>query len=221
MSARNCMALSLLAAALAAGPARAAEGPDYWFSVTPLLAYRVSNDLKAEGDGEDLSLDEDAAAGVIVTVPAEVFAEGGYTEWELYASRQSVSVDDPPPDTDPGFDVDITHVLLGGNVTGPGEWVRPYLSAGIGAARLSPDAPGYASDTVFAFGLGLGAQFFPESRVGLRLEVRGLGAVLDNDSDVFCRPTGDDPPAGEVCLIRLDADVLWQWEAFAGVVARF
>ncbi len=211
-------ALSLLFVIVAApAPAPAAEPGEYRFSVTPLLGYRMGGDFESDDTDAEVSLDDDVSFGFIINAPAEAIGGDAYTEWELYFSRQSAGIEDAPLDVDPTLDVDISYLLLGGTYVGPGELVRPFLAAGIGAAHLSPDGSGYDSDTVFAFGIGGGAQVFPTERIGLRLEVRALGAVLDSDSSIFCRSG----PEGSACLVGANGDVLWQWEVFAGLVARF
>lgn len=203
--------------AIVAAPAPAAEAGEYRFSVTPLLGYRMGGDFESDDTDAEVSLDDDAAVGFILNAPAEAIGEDAYTEWELYFSRQSAGIEDAPLEVDPTLEVDISYLLLGGTYVGPGERVRPFLAAGIGAANLSPDASGYDSDTVFAFGIGGGAQVFPTERIGLRLEVRALGAVLDSDSSIFCRSG----PEGSACLVGANGDILWQWEVFAGLVGRF
>jgi hypothetical protein len=197
-------------------PGLAEEAFKSRFAVTPLLGYRVSNDFPGKDD-QDVGLDDSSVIGLMLSLPAEQMPSGDYTEWELYVSHQSVDVQQVPAGVDPGLDIDITHVLLGGAYIGPGDQVRPFLSAGIGAARLSPGGSGYDSDTVFAFGIGGGAQFFPERRIGLRLEARALGSVIDSNTDFLCASG----PEANACAFRSKGDVLWQWEVSAGLVARF
>lgn len=215
---RSCRHLSLFVLfTILAAPAYAAEPGEYRLSVTPLLGYRMGGDFENEDTGADVSLDDAAAVGFIINAPAEAIGGDSYTEWELYFSRQSTGIDKAPAEVDPSLDVDISYLLLGGTYVGPGELVRPFLAAGIGAAHLSPDASGYDSDTVFAFGIGGGAKIFPTEQIGLRLEVRALGAVIDSDSSIFCTSGSE----GSACLVGASGHMLWQWEVFAGLVARF
>ena len=199
-----------------AAPLPAAEPGEYKFAITPLLGYRTGGDFENDDSGAEVSLDDAAAVGFILNAPAETL-DDAYTEWELYFSRQSAGIEDAPTDVNPSLDVDISYLLLGGTYVGAGELVRPFLAAGIGAAHLSPDASGYDSDTVFAFGIGAGGQIFPTEQFGLRLEVRALGAVVDSDSRIFCASG----PEGSACALSSNGDMLWQWEAFAGFIARF
>lgn len=216
ISSRQTLALIVLFTVLAA-PVHAAEPGEYRFALTPLLGYRMGGDFENEDTGAKVSLDDAAAVGFILNAPAEAVGDDAYTEWELYFSRQSAGIDEAPAGVDPALDMNISYLLLGGTYVGAGELVRPFLAAGIGAAHLSPDRSGYGSDTVFAVGIGGGAQVFPTERIGLRMEVRALGAVIDSHSNIFCASG----PEGSACAVSASGNMLWQWEAFAGLVARF
>jgi opacity protein-like surface antigen len=199
----------------------AREAFQYRVSVTPVIGYRMGGSIDGENDageqtGEKISLDDDSTLGLIINAPFQDLG-GAYTEWEFSLSRQSVGLDEAPVTVDPDLEIDITHYLVGGTYVGGEGSVRPYLAAGIGAAHLSPDAPGYDSETVFGFGIGVGAYFFPESRVGLRVEGRALGSVLDSDSVVFC----GSGPTGSGCAFRGSGELLLQWEVMAGATLRF
>lgn len=203
-----------LPAVAAAAPADAGE---YRVAVTPVFGYRMGGEFSDEETDDEVELDDDSMFGVILNVPYQSVGGDAYTEWEFYYSRQSVGVDNVPAGVDPSLDLDINYFLLGGTYVGPGESVRPYLAAEIGAAHLSPDGSDYDSDTVFAFSIGGGAQLFPANRVGVRLEGRVLGAVVDSDSALFCSSAS----GGATCAFRANGDVLWQWEVSAGATFRF
>jgi hypothetical protein len=205
---------SIVALMLGAGVTPAvAEVADYHVSITPFIGYRMGGQFDGEGNSsEEVELDDASTFGLILNAPADA-----NTEWELFYSRQSAGVHSATVALDPSLEIDISHILLGGTYVFEGQLARPFISAGIGAAHLSPDASGYHSDTVFGFGLGGGAQIFPESRIGLRLEGRLLGAVIDSDSAIFCQSG----PQGATCAFRASGDVLWQFEIFAGLAVRF
>jgi opacity protein-like surface antigen len=214
---RFWLAFAVLHLAAGVPVARAAEAGEYRLAVTPLIGYRMGGDFEAEDSEDEVELDDDGMVALAFNVPYQSVDGEAYTEWELYLSRQSAGIDSAPAGVDPALDVDITHVLLGGNYVGAGTIARPFLTAGIGAAHISPDGPGYGSDTVFAFGIGGGAQLYPANRVGLRLEARLLGSVVDSDSSIFCASGS----GGATCAFRASGDVLWQWDVSAGVVVRF
>jgi hypothetical protein len=197
--------------------AESREAGQYRFSVTPMVGYRMGGSFEDEQTGEEIDLDDDASFGVIINAPFDSVGADAYTEWEFYYSRQSVGVDDVPAGLDPSLELDIDYYLLGGTYVGPGDSVRPFLAAEIGAATVSPDGPDYDSDTVFAFSIGGGAQISPARRIGLRIEGRALAAVVDSDSALFCQSG----PAGSACAFRANGDLLWQWEISAGATFRF
>ncbi len=214
--------LATLLITIASTAVNAGEAGEYRVSVTPVIGYRMGGSFDGKDDdsgesGADIDLDDDAMAGFIVNAPFDTLAGDAYTEWEFYFARQSVGLGGVPAGVDPALDLDITHYLVGGTYVGGGENVRPFLAAGLGAAHLSPDAAGYDSDTVFGFGIGLGAQLFPASRIGGRIEGRMLGSVIDSDSALFC----GSGPAGSGCAFRASGDLLLQWEIFGGVTVRF
>lgn len=211
------IAAALLSANSAALAAETPEAGAYRFAVTPIVGYRISGDFTNDDDAGDISLDDDAMFGVILNAPYQSVGGDAYTEWEFYYSHQSVGVDEAPATVDPSLDLDIDYFLLGGTYVGEGGSVRPYLAAEIGAAHFNPDGEGYDDDTVFAFSLGGGAQVSPARTIGLRLEARVLGAVMDSDSSLFCKSNS----SGATCAFRSSGDVLWQWEVSAGATFRF
>lgn len=204
-----------LALALVLGQALAtaeAQVPEYHVSITPLVGYQMGGQFEDDGGGNQVDVKDASTFGLIINAPAD-----DNTEWEIFYSRQSAGLSSSTVALAPGLDIEITHVLVGGTYVFEGDAFRPFISAGLGGAHLSPDGPGYDADTVFAFGLGGGAQFFPESRVGLRVEGRVLGSVIDSDTAIFCGSAG----GGATCAFRASGEVLWQFEVFAGLVARF
>lgn len=203
--------MALLAAAGMTAPARA-EVANYSVSVTPFIGYRVGGQFADSDTGDEVELGDAGSFGLIINAPADYT-----TEWELFYSRQSAGIDRSTVPVDPSLDIDISYFQAGGTYVFEGAPIRPFISAGIGASQFSPDQSQYNSETYFAFSIGAGAHIFPESRIGLRLEGRVFGSVIDSDSDIFCASN----QGGATCAFRADGDILWQWEVFAGVTARF
>lgn len=197
------------------------EAGTYRLAITPVIGYRMGGDFEDEQSSDEVNLDDDSMFGLIVNAPYQRLDGDAYTEWEFYFGRQKVGLDAVPSTVDESLQLEISHFLIGGTYVGApigeGEVLRPFLAAGIGAAHLDPDGSGYDSDTVFGFGIGGGAMLYPASRIGLRVEGRLLGAVVDSDSSIFCRSG----PQGSACAFRTSGDVLLQWEVSAGLVARF
>jgi hypothetical protein len=95
--------------------------------------------------------------------------------------------------------------------------VRPYVVGTIGLSHFDPQGSGFDSETFFSFSFGGGAKFFADKRVGLRLEGRFFATLVDSDSKIFCRSGVDT----NFCAVKVDGDLLWQWQAMAGLVFRF
>ena len=87
-------------------------------------------------------------------------------------------------------------------------------SATIGGTRLKAAGE---SDTFWSGSIGVGLRVRPEARIGLRLEARAYGTLTQSDTDLFCR-TGPDL---NICAVRVEGDMLIQFEAFAGLTFRF
>ncbi len=201
-------------------PAFAQAEVKYGVEITPFAGYRIGGEFEADEDedgnktGADIDIDDASGFGLIVNWPSI-----DNTEWEIYLSRQSTTLDTAglfvPPETPP-TDLDISYLQAGGTYWFEGERARPYIVATVGASRFEPDDSSFDSETFFSFGIGGGYKIAPTSRVGLRLEGRILGSVVDSDKSVFCRSGG----AASGCLIAVSGSVVWQWEVLAGLVFR-
>jgi opacity protein-like surface antigen len=199
-------------------PAFAHAEVKYGIEITPFAGYTFGGQFEAEEGtapaGSDIDVDDASSFGLMVNWPAEE-----NTEWEVYLNRQSTSLEAEglftPPDTPP-TDLDITYLQVGGTYWGQGERARPYFVATVGASRFEPDDSSFDSETFFAFTVGGGYKIAPTSRLGLRLEGRVLGSLVDSDSSVFCASGS----AASGCLIRVSSSVVWQWEVLAGLVFR-
>jgi len=182
------------------------------YEITPFAGYRFGGSFEDDETGQDYDLDDDKAYGFIVNMMAEA-----NTQWEFGWSRSETAVDVPSVNGSPDkLDLDIDYFQAGGTYLWDGKRAQPFMVATVGAAHLNPDSSG-DSETYFAFSIGGGWRLFPSEHFGLRVEGRFYGTVLDSDSDVFCR-TG---PDNNQCLIQSQAEILWQWQMFAGASFRF
>lgn len=182
------------------------------YEITAFGGYRVGGDFEDDDTGEQYDIDDDAAYGVIINMMAEA-----NTQWEFDWSRSETAVDVPSVNGSPGkLKLDIDYFQGGGTYLWDGKLAQPYMVATVGAAHLNPDSGG-DSETYFAFSIGGGWRIRPTERLGLRVEGRVYGTLLDSDSDVFCR-TG---PDNNTCLIQSRGNMLWQWQMLAGVSFRF
>jgi outer membrane protein W len=107
------------------------------------------------------------------------------------------------------FDVhlDQLHGSFVFQMRGPEARVRPFLTAGLGAAFFS--APDLEGETKVSLGLGVGVKWLPTRRLGARLQARYTPTHLNDASSDFCDPFG-------FCQGWLQ-----QFEMTGGLVLRF
>ena len=142
----------------------------------------------------------------------------GNTEWEVYFSHQPTDVERVDPQLDsPDFDLDIYTLQLGGTYLFDSKGVQTYLAMTLGGTHMKADSEAGDSETFLSGSIGLGFKFLESQRVGLRLEGRYHGVLVQDNSKLFCR-TGPDLNA---CLVEIEGDFFSQFELFAGVVFRF
>ena len=212
----------LVGAVLAAAPAMADQAagdavaepppPTDRFQLTPFAGYRTGGTFTDESTGEELELNNAAAFGLMLN-----WRESANTEWEIMYSHQGTDIDISGPTGPSSIDIDVDYLQIGGTYLGGGATARPYMVATLGGARLDPGEAGLPSDIFFAFTIGGGLKVLATDRVGLRLEGRFYGTVIDSNSKIFCSSGS----GGGQCLINSSADLLWQFEASAGLIFRF
>ena len=201
-----------LICSLAVTPVAAEEKPSR-FELTPFAGYQFGGEFELEGSDTELELDEAQSFGLILNM--DIDADRQY---EFYYSRQETELDNKGLFlNEPVLDLDVEYLHVGGTVAFAGDSVRPYVVGTIGLSRFDPQASGLDSETFFSFSFGGGAKFFADKRVGLRLEGRFFATLIDSDSEIFCRSGADT----NFCAVKVDGDLLLQWQAMAGLVFRF
>lgn len=204
--------LALLVSAMAAISSAPAVAQDS-VTLTPFGAYRFGGTFKADDGSGSYDVDDSPAAGLLLNWPHR-----DNTRFEIYAARQDAdAIFDAATINDAALDVEMLVLQLGGTYEGDGDTVRPYLAATIGGTHVSVSSIGSESDTFLSGSIGVGVLLQPDARLGLRLEARGHGTLINASTDLFCQ-TGPDINA---CALRIEGDVLWQIETFAGIVFRF
>ncbi|MBT8108974.1 MAG: porin family protein [Gammaproteobacteria bacterium] len=191
-----------------------AQDADPRFEITPLAAWRVGGEFSDTESDVKLEVRESAAWGL--TVNGKVKSN---TEWEVLYSRQQTEVDVADLDGEDTslLDMNIDYLQVGGTYLFDGEKARPFIAMTVGASRFDPNFDGSSAKTFFSASLGAGVKLQLGRRIGLRLEARGFGTLVDNDSRLFCGSS----PAGGGCLIIAEGKVLWQTEARAGIAFQF
>lgn len=210
----SLFALILACTAVASAiPLPAAAADELKFEITPFVAYRFGGSFDAEGSTASYRIDDSEAFGLLFNL-----RQSSNTQWEVLYSRQeaTASLRDSLA-TVPSVDMDIHVLQIGGTYQGSGETVRPYLALTLGGTYIETMANGTQSDSFFSGSIGAGVSLIPSSRLGIRLEARAYGTLMNANTDLFCQ-TGPDI---NVCAIRIDGSLLSQFEIFAGVVFRF
>lgn len=183
------------------------------FELTPIAGWQVGGQFDETVGDTERDLDEAAAFGMILNLE-----HGATTQWELYLSRQRTEFDANPAIVGASdFELDVDYYHIGGNVAFDGPIGRPYVAATVGATRLSPSDSAFDSTTRFSAALGGGVRFPVNDRFSTRVELRALGTVMDNDTELFCLSDAD----GGACAVAFDGSVFWQVVANAGFTVRF
>ena len=165
-----------------------------------------------------------AITALILGLAMPTLARGDDTRFEVTpfaAYRVGGTFDDTESDGQLKLSESNAWVLIvNGKVESNTEWdgerVRPFIALTIGATRFEPRVPGYDARTYASMSFGAGWKFRLAEHFGLRLEARGYGTLIDNNSRLFCEIDG-----GGACLIVIEGRIVAQWEARAGFSLRF
>ena len=199
--------------AMLAAPTTYAQQNNFKFELTPFVGLATGGEFEDSTTTASLELDDSAIFGLIFNID-----ESANTQWEILYSLQTTEADTTGLSISGApMDIDVHYIQGGGTYLFDGNAARPFLAATIGASHFEPGLSGVDSETFFAFSIGTGLQIRPNERFGIRLEARGYGTLLNSESDLFCQSG----PAGAMCAVRVEGNILWQWHAFAGFTFRF
>jgi opacity protein-like surface antigen len=177
--------------------------------VTPFVGYSFGGSLQDSVTGTKLDIKDSESYGGILA-----YRTSRETTIELLYSHQSTELRAKGPvSTTSLTDLDMDYIHFGGSyVWYPKRKLRPFIQASLGATLLNPQRADLDSETRFSFGIGGGAKYFFTKNIGLRLDGRALGTLIDNDSAIFC--SGG-------CTIRVSGSTLWQFEGTLGLIFAF
>ena len=206
-------ALLLATSLVTATSARTALADDLSVEITPFAGYRTGGTFDLEAIDGSYRLNDSESFGLLFNL-----RQSGNTQWEvLYSQQQTTARLRDSSNSAPLVDADIQVLQIGGTYQGDGETARPYVTLTLGGTHIKATANGSQSDTFFSGSLGVGLNVMPSKRLGIRLEARVYGTLVDSSTDLFCG-TG---PDANVCAVRIEGNLLSQVEAFAGLVFRF
>lgn len=207
---RGFPALAGAALLAAAVPAAAQESSEVYsnFEITPFYGYMAGGEFEDPISGGDRDIEEDNNFGVIFNAAVDK-----WRHYELLYSTQSTEIGGGVP-----MDLDVEYLQIGGTVSSQdAERVIPYFGITVGAARFSPDAPGFDDETKLAFSVAGGLKVPITEHIGLRFDARAFISLLDTDGNIFCVSDS----GGGACAIRTKSDTLLQYQAALGVTVGF
>lgn len=168
----------------------AAEPPATGWQLTPFAGYSSAIDFRAMDEpaptphGSDIdTLQGERSGSWGLFISREVDDPGMV---ELLYSHQSTRVSPELPDR-----LTVDTLQFAGALTLSDHLMAPYIGAGIGVTRF--DA--YDSETAPSMSLALGVQPRLTEHLAVRAEVRGYGALVNDDSQFLYNP--------EICAFRV------------------
>ncbi len=112
------------------------------------------------------------------------------------------------------FDLGIDYFHGGVRFDGGNEKYTPYIAAGAGATRFSPDAAMASSVTKFSFSIGAGINAYLTERIGVRFDARAFGTPIDDRQEDFaCGVFG--------CVTFERESTFWQSHFVGALIIRF
>jgi hypothetical protein len=89
-----------------------------------------------------------------------------------------------------------------------------YVMGGLGGTTATPNQAGLNSETFFSGNIGIGWMVPLGAHVGVKLEARGYGILLNHNGELFCGGNSG-------CIIAIKGTALFEGEVLAGLAARF
>lgn len=189
-------------------PQLLADDDQMRIELTPLFGYVTGGTLEDELTDQELELDDSSAFGFKLNVRADHQAT-----WEIQYARQETQTTAPDLSR---VDVLVEKLEFGGTYEVNTEATRPYAAATVGFSHFEPQSSTFRDDTYFSFSVGGGVKFFSDRQSGFAIDARWVGAVFDDDTDIFCLSSN-----GLTCLIQTEAGLVSQFRLFAGFNLRF
>jgi len=207
--------LRVALAVLFAGGAQVAQAqvgraPDSENAFTFYGGFRGGGDLTEATTQQDLHADTTPSFALALDIAFEA-----RKQLQLFYSHQKTDLSSgaslPPAIKIP---LKIEYLHIGGTAffdeTGNGG----YAAAGVGATRLTPNAPGLAAETKPSLNIGFGYMLPLVPGLGLRFEVRGYATWIDSNGTLFCKGNGG-------CAVSIKGNAFYQGDALIGLTARF
>jgi hypothetical protein len=176
--------------------------------VVPLAGYRFNNDLFEAAANRPLDVDGAPVVGGALTVDMGegLWFEALFTHQQVSATAPAVGSAAPVR-----LRVSVDQWLAGGTQEFGLGRARPFLSGLLGLTRYGADGD---DEVRFTIGTGGGVKLPLQRRIGLRFDSRVFGTFVDFDAQAAACTPG-------LCLVNVDARVVWQMELTANMVIVF
>lgn len=192
-----------------------AQQEQSWFEITPFGGYRFGGSFSVEDSEESFNIVDSPSYGLILNFPHREA-----TRFEILYSQQATEAEFSGLTPNQAvIDLEMHMLQIGGTYQfeSQSRSVVPYIAMTLGGTHARTSAEGSGSDTFWSASIGGGVLISPNSRVGLRLEARAYGTFMSSGSSLFCQSG----PEGGGCAVRLEGNLISQFETFAGIVFRF
>ena len=173
--------------------------------------FRTGGDLMEATSGQDLHADTTPSFALALDVAYEA-----RKQLQVFYSHQKTELTPatvPAPVVVDKIPLTIEYLHLGGTAFFADTNDGGYASAGVGATRLTPNAPGFGAETKPSISVAFGYMVPIVAGLGLRFELRGYATWVDSKGGLFCR-------AGS-CAVSIKGDAFYQGEGLIGLTARF
>jgi hypothetical protein len=202
--------VALMAAPVRYAHAQATATPKKESSVTVYGGYRFGGTLTEETTNSTINLDSGSSYALAIDIGLDA-----QTQLEFFYSQQKTALTSGAfSSTVNNIPLTLYNYQLGGTYFIEQVGRGLYVVGGIGATNVKPDQAGLNSETYFSGNLGVGWMIPIGQHVGIRLEARGYGILLNNDSSMFCGSnTG--------CTVAIKGSALYEGEVLVGLSIRF
>ena len=186
------------------------SGPQYENGFTLYGGYRFGGSVT--DTAKDTAID--LGNGSSFAVAADIGLDP-HRQIELFYSQQRTTLSSgafSPPASNGGLT--LHNYQIGGtnfiDETGRGL----YVMGGLGGTTATPNQAGSNSETFFSGNIGIGWMVPLGVHVGIKLEARGYGILLNHNGALFCGGNSG-------CTVAIKGTALFEGEVLAGLAARF
>jgi hypothetical protein len=184
--------------------------------VTPFVGYRFGGNFYDNETGNEIDLKNSVSYGFTFD-----YALSDNILIEFLYSRQGTELSVVGGES-PVLELDVDYMHGGILFQGGSEGLKPYVVAGLGAARFNPKESESNSQSRFSIGLGAGVKGLFSERVGYRFEFRSIPTFIDkSQQNEFCPPSVEPLEGTSGCYTWTTANVFWQSQFTGGVTIAF